>query len=484
FFQNTALKINNSNGVTLTNNNASVCLFKLGDNAGLSIQSGNIALGEADVFGYSTVNSFASFGNVSIDSATWPVTNPPVNINIEGSCLLPGPRTVQGTLTMINGILNTNNFTLTIGASASAPGEVVRTGGSIKGTLKRWIPASTTAETLFPMDDNSGQYVPAKISFTDAPDAGGSLTAAFISSGAGTNGLPIPDGPGGFEITNSAPGYWIFNSADGLSGYTYDIECIGADFPGVSNTSTLSMLKRNDSGSPWTWSSANHVTSGGTITEPIIRGKNFTSFSEFTMGSEMDNPLPVELSAFTSSINTRDVKLNWVTTYENNNAGFDIERSIKNEGKAEWKKIGHMQGAGTTNNATTYNFEDRKLETGKYAYRLKQIDYNGTYKYYELINEVIVGVPDKYSLSQNYPNPFNPSTKIDYNLPYDSKVEIRMYDMTGKEVASIVNVIQHAGYYTVNFNGANLSSGTYFYRITAEGGNNKFATTKKMMLVK
>ncbi len=89
-------------------------------------------------------------------------------------------------------------------------------------------------------------------------------------------------------------------------------------------------------------------------------------------------------------------------------------------------------------------------------------------------------IPDKFNLSQNYPNPFNPSTKINYDLPFDSKVSIKIFDVTGIEVASLVNNVQVAGYYSVNFNASNLSSGVYFYRIET----NNFIETKRMVLVK
>ncbi|MBK6772217.1 MAG: T9SS type A sorting domain-containing protein [Ignavibacteria bacterium] len=83
-------------------------------------------------------------------------------------------------------------------------------------------------------------------------------------------------------------------------------------------------------------------------------------------------------------------------------------------------------------------------------------------------------------MSQNYPNPFNPSTKINYDLPVDGNVSIVLYDLTGRQVASIVNEVKTAGYYTVSFNASNLASGMYFYRISASN----FVSTKKMVLVK
>jgi Secretion system C-terminal sorting domain len=187
--------------------------------------------------------------------------------------------------------------------------------------------------------------------------------------------------------------------------------------------------------------------------------------------------LPVELASFTSVINGRDVTLNWSTASELNNMGFDIERSTVNE---TWSRIGNVNGNGTTNLSTSYLFTDRNLASGQYNYRLKQIDLNGNFHYYNLSNEVNVGVPAKFDLSQNYPNPFNPSTKINYDLPFDSKVSIKVFDMSGKEVATLVNDTKTAGYYSINFNASNFGSGVYFYTITADN----FTSTKKMMLVK
>jgi hypothetical protein len=194
--------------------------------------------------------------------------------------------------------------------------------------------------------------------------------------------------------------------------------------------------------------------------------------------TNIDGVLPVELSSFTYSVNKNTVNLNWSTATETNNKGFDVERA--GEGKSDWVRIGYVEGKGNSNQNTEYSYTDSKLNAGKYHYRVKQIDFNGNYKYHNLSNEVFVSVPDKFSLSQNYPNPFNPSTRIDYNLPVDTKVLIKLYDNTGREVAIIVNSTQSAGYYSVQFNGENLSNGVYFYRITA----GDFKQVKKMILMK
>ena len=139
---------------------------------------------------------------------------------------------------------------------------------------------------------------------------------------------------------------------------------------------------------------------------------------------------------------------------------------------------------GNSNQISEYLYVDYKLDAGKYNYRLKQLDFNGYFKYYELKNTVEIGLPNKFELSQNYPNPFNPTTRIDFSLPEQSKIRIIIYDVTGKEIKTIINEIQPAGYYTINFSSENLSSGIYFYRLTAENSKQKFTETKRMAVIK
>lgn len=191
--------------------------------------------------------------------------------------------------------------------------------------------------------------------------------------------------------------------------------------------------------------------------------------------------LPVELSAFTSTVSNREVTLNWTTQSEINNSGFEIERAVN----GVWTSAGYIAGHGNSTVSHNYTFTDRNLNTGRYNYRLKQIDYNGSFEYHTLNNEVIIGTPGAYALSQNFPNPFNPSTKINYDLPFDGKISINVFDVSGKEVATLVNDVMTAGYHTLSFNASNLSSGVYFYKITADAYNGQhFFSIKKMTLIK
>lgn len=187
--------------------------------------------------------------------------------------------------------------------------------------------------------------------------------------------------------------------------------------------------------------------------------------------------LPIELSSFTSQVTGNTVNLYWATASEHNNSGFKIER--KQAGSTEWAVVGNVSGHGTTSSPQTYTYADR-ITSGIYNYRLKQTDYNGTYEYFNLQQEVVIGNPQTFHLSQNYPNPFNPNTAITFNLPVSGLVELKVFDISGKEVATLLKEDRTAGYYSVDFNASTLSSGTYFYRLTV--GN--FSAIKKMTLIK
>ncbi len=148
-----------------------------------------------------------------------------------------------------------------------------------------------------------------------------------------------------------------------------------------------------------------------------------------------------------------------------------------------WQTIGFVEGKGTTTDLSNYSYID-KLESisnnGKVSYRIKQIDYDGTYTYSKIISVNIGSTINDYSLSQNYPNPFNPSTVINYSIKNNEQVVLKIFNMLGQEVATLVNEVKQPGKYSVNFNAANLASGTYVYSLTA----GKYSQVKKMILVK
>jgi hypothetical protein len=327
-----------------------------------------------------------------------------------------------------------------------------------------------------------------------------SRTIAVIDWGTGGSSYPSalnvryysgvsPSGTLGGGYSNS---YWEFIAVGNLTGASYDI----TQYFGDNETFSISSPSSNTrlakyitswevfpSGTgPWqselTWAAFNVKTRGL---------YDFLNYFSLTDGS---NPLPVEMCSFDASIIKRDVKLNWTTCSEVNNRGFDIERRQFNSASGDyypWITTGFIEGSGTTNEQHSYGFTDSRLNTGKYQYRLKQIDYNGNFEYYDLTSpsEVNIGIPVNADLSQNYPNPSNPTSKVDYQIPFDGAVSLRVYDITGRMVAALFEGQQASGYYTAVFNGSNLASGVYFYRLEARSNTGEsFSKTMKLVLIK
>lgn len=308
-----------------------------------------------------------------------------------------------------------------------------------------------------------------------------------------------PDGSGRQDVVTGLSQVWgiAFNSDDNC---IYWIDS-GIDKIQKGNVSTLPVTKvdliSGLTGNPrglvifnsttdfmyWADNSTNDIKRAnvnGTGITQLFTGVNYPQGIAINWSSA----LPVELASFSSSIIKNEVILDWATSNELNNSGYDIERMVTGASTEEWSKVGFVEGHGTSNEAHSYSFKDRNLPSNTYKYRLKQIDFNGNYQYHELQNEVVIEKPRSFSLAQNFPNPFNPSTKINYELPDDGKVNLIIYDITGRQVAQLINEIQPAGYYNMEFNAKNLSSGVYYYRLTFAGSTNSFEKTMKMMLIK
>jgi hypothetical protein len=189
-------------------------------------------------------------------------------------------------------------------------------------------------------------------------------------------------------------------------------------------------------------------------------------------------PIPVELTSFTASTSKGRVTLNWSTATETNNSGFEIQRKLEN---TVWERIGFVEGHGTTTEIQNYKFIDdiSDIKATSLSYRLKKIDYDGSYEYSEEV-EVTNSAPTDYALHQNFPNPYNPVTAITYSLSVKSYVELVVYNTLGENITQLVNEEKEAGNYEVSFSATNLPSGIYFYRLQA----GDFTETKKMVLLR
>jgi len=194
------------------------------------------------------------------------------------------------------------------------------------------------------------------------------------------------------------------------------------------------------------------------------------------------DPMPVELTSFSASVIGKSVKLNWKTATEVNNYGFEILRQAHTSTSlnvTDWEKIGFVNGNGNSNLPKSYSFTDRNVNSGKYSYRLKQIDNDGTFEHSKIV-EADLGAPTKFELIQNYPNPFNPTTTISYDLPEAANVKLTIFNILGQEIATLVDGFKEAGNYSVNFDADNLDSGLYIYKLQAGSQ----VQTKKMTLIK
>ena len=251
--------------------------------------------------------------------------------------------------------------------------------------------------------------------------------------------------------TGSPPGTGPYSMID------VDVTSLGD----LGNTASKGSISMSGTGNSGTW----EVTLSGTPGDLNTNQSN----------------LPVELSSFSAVIVNSGIKLNWRTETEVNNYGFDVERQVgsRQSTVGNWEMIGFVEGHGNSNSPKEYSFIDDNILSGKYAYRLKQIDNDGTYEFSKVI-EIDVDAPLGYELSQNYPNPFNPTTTIKFSLPEAANVKLSLYNIIGETVALLVNEFKEAGVHTINFNASDLNSGIYFYKLEADN----FVKIRKMSLIK
>lgn len=269
------------------------------------------------------------------------------------------------------------------------------------------------------------------------------------------------------QLSNS--NYWIRSIVftDSLNGY--------AIFDDMNNAGGY-IAKTTDAGNNWNITKFDNLRSGFGMfftdsRTGFISSDNGYIFKTYFGGT------PVELTDFSSNIINSCVELSWTTATETNNNGFNIERSTNKN--SDWQTIGFVSGNGTSTEIHNYKFSDNLTIEGTYYYRLKQIDHDGSFTYSEVI-EVSLGSVNSFELSQNYPNPFNPTTTIKYSIAEKSNVTLKVFDILGREITTLVNSELSAGNYNIQFDASSLASGVYIYSIKA--GN--FSSSKKMLLVR
>jgi len=246
--------------------------------------------------------------------------------------------------------------------------------------------------------------------------------------------------------------------------------------------SEIGVYRTTNTGTTWSLFSGAGMPAYVPVDELVMqKGTGFMLAFTHGRGSFLyTKPLPVQLTNFYANSDGNKVSLNWTTSTEINNSGFDIERMKTNEINSEWNKIGYVNGSGNTTEIKNYSFEDKNLMPGNYTYRLKQIDYNGNFEYHGLNTSVTIGIPSKFVLYQNFPNPFNPVTNISFELPIEGKISINVFDITGRLISNLVNNINYpTGSHSVIFKADNIPSGVYFYRLRM----GDFTDLKKMIIL-
>ena len=363
--------------------------------------------------------------------------------------------------------------------SPTAPGSST---SYVNGPMAYLNASASSISLTYPIG-MGGAYRPLTLSLTQSANTLSTYTAEMINSAPVLNNLPLT-----LDKVSSVRNYLISEAGGGSAFTSGSVQLSYGTDDGVSDATNLRIAQGLPAGGS-IWSDLGG-TGTGSPTGTITSSNAFTDLTTntvFTLANNSGgtNPLPVELSTFTASNNGRTIQLNWETKTEKNSDKFEIQRSSADN--LNWVVAGNVKAAVLSNSPKQYSYSDNKMQSGKYQYRLKMIDNDGSFKYSYVI-ETEVAVPKDFSVSQNYPNPFNPSTKIDYQVPVDAKVIMEVYNIAGQKVFELVNQEQSAGYYTVDFGSSavKLSSGVYVYRLVAsdKATGDNFSAIKKMILLK
>ncbi len=290
-------------------------------------------------------------------------------------------------------------------------------------------------------------------------------------------------GAGGIILRTTNGGASWVSQTSGIMNFFYG----GVSFTDTNNGTAVgdngAIIRTSDGGTTWT------IQTYGTTN--ILYGVSFTDADYGTVVGDngiilrtTNGGVPVELTFFTASYGHNAVNLNWTTATEINNRGFEIQRSAN---KQAWSIIGFVEGNGTTTEPKFYSFKDKDITTGTYKYRLRQIDFDGTFTYLPTgqagskeIEAAVDFTPKEFALYQNYPNPFNPTTIIRFSIPEAQQVTVDIYNVLGQKVIELVDQKLEAGKYSYEWNAKNYASGIYIYQINTE----KFVSLKKMLLLK
>jgi len=405
------------------------------------------------------------FSGSALQSLTHSGTGPfnSVEVNNPVGVLLKSNVTMNGAVAFSSGHLFLDTLALALGASATFTtadaGRCVITNGT--GQVLRSIAGG--GSFLFPVAPDALSYTPVTIAL-NASDPTETYRVRVLS------GIV----PGTSNDQSAVGKTWILqeNTAGGNNA-TLSFQWNASD-EGTTFDRFLASSWRHD-GSNWLQVSPVMLSGSG----PFIAS---TTIAQQTLGSfciAMEGALPVQLIGFSASATTHGVALSWRTATETNCAGFEIER--RQLAVSDWQKITFIAGAGNSSTPKEYSYSDNIVSAGRFVYRLKQVDKDGTFEYFGNA-EVEVGIaPREFSLADNFPNPFNPSTLIRFTVREDAHTTLRVFDAIGREVKTLFDgPAQAERFYDVRFEATGLASGIYFYAL--QSGSERMV--RRMLLVK
>lgn len=365
---------------------------------------------------------------------------------------------------MLNGNLNANGRTITLGESTINTGILNYQNGRIIGKIKRWFAPSINigaASGLFPIGNlQFDQFV--TVEFTTPPTLGGTLTTEFVPENMALFGVPA--NPFTIQSTGSCPefvasnlsqqGYWKIDDKNGLSGGMYDITFEAGGFSNVIDPCYLTALKRVGNGN-WDESGI-HLQSSGIASRPIVKRTQAQGWSNWGLSGGTLNPLPVELIEFTAEAKDTHVEIGWTTASELNNAEFIVERSAD---AVTFEALISVPGAGNSNVTKQYVQLDKFPLPGVSYYRLKQVDFDGEFEYSEIRP---VHFLNQEKLKLNYWSVENGQLHLNLNSTED-QIEIVIYDLSGRKVLRST-YLNNSVQYLIDL--SQISKGAYLIWIT------------------
>ncbi len=458
------------------------------DPSGGMTLSGNI-VGDGGQFSGSSGTVTLNGSSQQTISGTTGLTFNNLTLNNANGLAISTSPTVEGVFTFSNGLVTTGSNNFYIGTAGSISG--ASSSLYFSGRLAK-IYGTGAASFTYPVGKGD-EYLPVTLDFSSLT-SGYTRVVEVINSDA--NGLD-PDIDATtlsavsivryFEISRVGTGGGIngsvqvtlsYNANDGVDGSATALE-----------VAQLSTDTNGSAAAIGVWQSVGGDGTG--LTSGTIQSGTFTSGGDYyALGDDAangkDNSLPVELSAFEALPDVDRVVINWQTSSELENFGFNIYK--KSVDQPEWTQVNDdiIDGRGTFSGETDYSFTDLDVVSGRsYTYKLESVSYNGAVNV-EKVVKVDVPVPDEYALFNNYPNPFNPVTNIKFQVKDQAKVTVVIYDVSGRQVKTLLDKKEYAaGRYEVSWDATDnfsrrVASGVYFYRFTA----NNFTKMGRMVLLK